>query len=459
MVRRETVTTQVCPYLRAVDDTSLYFPTPDGANRCYAVSSGGPADIPLNFQGSTCLAGEFDLCSRYKAAARPPTRRRARQLLLVGGGLGAMVAFVGCAFLAVLAMILGGLGASRLALLARVTDTPVPTATPSPTWTPTTTSTPTEQPTNTATVTPQPLPPTATAYTVDSPGTEFASPLATPTWPPTATWLPPTATRPRPTATRRPYPTATRWIYPTPTRGPTVTPWPTLTRAPTSTPLVVCYSGDTMTFNPAIPATGETFSIEVRSYSGYTDVSLTGGGNPQYKGVSRSGSYYTWKWEDLLNVGGSYTYSFKIKSGALTCATKTVTVAGPTATPIPSYDLGLTLNGVDFKPIFTDTQPVVFGLSLTNGGNVTDTIQVGLDAAPPNGWTAQYCIGDSCSDYTAPGAQVTLPSGGSQALSIRLIAATNAQGGDTLSATLWVQSVGDPTKRKSQAVTVVVTKP
>jgi hypothetical protein len=459
------MTAQVCPYLCAVDDPDKYYPTPDGANSCHAVSSGGPAHIPLDFQEGFCLAGRFDLCSRYKAAGRLRTRRQARRLFVVGGGLGTMVMFAGCSILVVLALILGGLGASRLGFLARVTDTPQPTATPSLTWTATASSTPTERATNIATATPQPIPPTATVSPVNSPGGEFVSSLSTPPLEPTATRPQPTATWPRPAPTRRPLPTPTRWLVPTLTRGPTVTPWPTITRAPTSTPLVICYSGDTMTFNPAGPTPGETFFIEVRSFSGYADVSLTGAGSPRFRGVSRDGSYYVWRWEDSFDTAGTYTYSFKIRSGAATCVTKAVLVAAPTNTPTPTptatpvYDFGLALNGVDFKPIFTDSQPVVFGLTLTNGGNVTDSFQVGLDAAPPNGWTAQYCIGDSCSDYTVPGTQVTLPQGGSQALSIRLIAASDAQGGHALSVTLWVQSLGDPTKRKSQSVTVVVTKP
>ncbi len=180
--------------------------------------------------------------------------------------------------------------------------------------------------------------------------------------------------------------------------------------------------------------------------------------------MNRNGIYYIWQWEDTFNTAGTYTYSFKIGSGAATCVTRAVTVAAPTNTPTPTptvtpvYDVGLALSGDDFRSIFTDTQPVIFELDLTNGGNITDSFQVWLDAGPPQGWTAQYCIGDSCSDYTVPGTQVTLPEGGSQGLSIKLIAASDAQGGYALSATLWVQSLGDPTKKKSQSVTVVVTK-
>jgi hypothetical protein len=459
LVRSETMTERVCPYLCAVDDQSLYFPTPHDANRCCALSRGRPARISPNFQERTCLTGRFGLCSRYKAASQAGSRPQARRLLLVGGGLATLVVLAGCAFLAILALVLGGVGATQLGFVARATDTPQPTATPSPTWTPTTSATPTEQPTNTATATPEPVLPTASVSPVISSGDGFVSPLATPTLWPTATQPQPAATRPLPTATRRPFPTATRPLAPTATRGPTLTPSVTSTPTATATPLVSCRAGDTITFNPANPTVGETLIIEVRSFTGYTDVSLSGGSSPRFSSVSREGSYYLWKWQDSLEAVGTYTYSFKIASGALTCATKTVTVSAPTATPEPVYGVELTLAGDDFRPIFTNAQPVVFALNLTNSGSVTDSFQVSLDAGPPQGWTAQYCIGDSCSDHTVPSTQVTLPQGGSQALAIKLIAAPDAQGGYALSVTLWVQSLGDPTKKKSQSVTVVVTQP
>ncbi|MGD9049239.1 MAG: hypothetical protein PVF77_14370, partial [Anaerolineae bacterium] len=344
------MTKRVCPYLGTVDDPSIYFSEPDAANYCYAASSGGPPHIPLDFQGRTCLAGQFGLCSRYKAAKGLQTRRLVRRLLVVGGSLVALVVLAGCAFLVVLALILG---TSRPGLVARATDTPQPTVTPPPTLTPAASSTSTERATNTATATPQPLPPTATVSPVGTPGDEFVSPLATPMLQPTAaqprlaaTSRPfPTATR-RPAATRRLLPTATRRPAPSFTRTPTRTPSATSTRRPTATPRVTCRFGDTMTFDPASPTMGETFIIEVRSLLGYADVSLTGAGSPRFEGVDRNGFYYIWQWEDSFDTAGTYTYSFKIGSGAATCVTKAVTVAAPTNTPTPTptvtpvYDVG-----------------------------------------------------------------------------------------------------------------------
>jgi hypothetical protein len=381
----------------------------------------------------------------------------------MGGGLVTLAVLAGCAVLAVAALILGGLGASRLGLLAGTTDTPQSTATPPPTWTPTATPTPTDQPTNTATATSQPLPPTATATPqrflptataspVNNSVNEFISPL-----------VPPTV---RPTATRSLFPTTAPQPFPTFTRGPTLTPSATSTRIPTSTPQVTCRLGDTMTFDPASPMVGKTFRIEVRSLTGYADVSLTGAGSPRFDGTKQKGGYYVWTWKDSFDTAGTYSYSFNIRSGASTCIAKSVTVLAPTNTPsptptvTPAYNVGLSLIGNDFRSIYTDTQPVIFELKLTNGGNVTDTFQIWMDVdpRPPKNLTAQYCIGDSCSDYTVPDMKVALPPGGSQALSIKFVAASNAQGGYTLSSTLWVQSRGDPAKKQSKIVKVVVTR-
>jgi hypothetical protein len=229
---------------------------------------------------------------------------------------------------------------------------------------------------------------------------------------------------------------------------------------------VTCLTGDTMTFDPAIPTPGELFIIEVRSLKAYADISLTGPGSPRFNGVQEAGSYYVWRWEEAFETVGTYTFSFNIGSGAATCVTETVTVATPTNTPtptptvVPAYGLDLTLiGGDDFRPIYTDTQPVIFELDLTNTGNITDAFEIGLDADPPQGWTVQYCVGDACSEHTASGTQVTLPEGGSQGLSIKLIAAPDAQAGYTLPVTLWVRSLGDGTQQKNQTVTVVVTNP
>jgi len=124
----------------------------------------------------------------------------------------------------------------------------------------------------------------------------------------------------------------------------------------------------------------------------------------------------------------------------------------PTPTVTPMFDFGLALIGSNFRPIYTET--VSFEVDLTNGGNVTDSFEVWLETSPPQGWVAQYCIEDSCSDYTVPGTQVTLAKGAARALYIKLKAASDAAGGYVQPATLWVQSLGNPAKKKSQSVEV-----
>jgi len=287
--------------------------------------------------------------------------------------------------------------------------------------------------------------PTLTRVTVA--GDTFVSPLATP-----APRL--AATQPRPPATSQPMTTATR--------GLTSTPSATSTRTATATPQMTCRAGDTMTFIPASPLTGKSFTIEVRSLVPYVDVGLTGGaGKPHFNGVDQSGSYYVWRWEDRVATAGIYSYNFQIRRGAATCLTRSVTVVAPTNTPSPTptfapeYKVELTLiGGDDFKPIFTDTEPVIFELELVNGGNLTDTFRIGFDAERPEGWTAEYCIGESCS--TDSGTELTLLEGGSQKLFIRLIAPSDAQEKDELTATLSVESLGDPNQKQSVSVTVMV---
>jgi len=462
-VGRETITTQVCPYLGTVDEQRSYFPTPDVTNRCYAVASLRPARIALDFQESVCLAGHPGRCARYVEAERHQARQPAPRLLAIGGSLAGVVALGCCAFLAVLVLALGGVGVSRLGLLARVTDTPPPTdtvtatATLSPTWTATATLTPTEQVTNTATVTSQPPSPTPTPTLVNAAGDAFVSPLATPA-------LRAAATQPRPVPTNRPAPTATRRPAATATRGPTLTPSATNTRAPTATPQMVCRTGDTMTFSPASPLTGKAFTIEVRSLMGYVDVLLTGTGKPDFNGVDQSGSYYIWRWEDRVGTPGTYTYNFQIRNGAATCLTKSVTVVAPTNTPAPTptvapeykFELAL-VDDDDFRPIFTDTERVIIELKLTNNGNVTDTFEVWLDAVadPPQDWSAEYCIDGSCA--TEPGT-VTLPAGDSQTIFIEVVAPSEAQEDHKLFVKLGAKSQGDGTTAESPQVRVVVAR-
>ncbi|MBN1138270.1 MAG: hypothetical protein JXM73_16900, partial [Anaerolineae bacterium] len=319
--------TGVCPYLCTVDGPSVFVTEIDAANGCCAVQADQPAEIPLDFQASTCLTAGFGRCSRYKAAmkraADPPDRR----LLMLGGGLGVFVIVAICAIVIGLALALRAAGVTTSEAEANLTGTAAAAILPSATLTATTTVTPTIVHLNpTETVTPTAtLTPTPTPSPTSSPTTLFSSPLETPTPSPTPSRTPTSSWNPSPSAT--PWPSATRTA--------TVTGTPTKTRTPTATATTaaVCSAADTMIFDPAVPAPGQLFAIRVKSSSPYADVSLTGGHRPQYKGLNRDGALYVWSWEDDIDTEGTYTYSFYISSGAKMCKSGSVTIAIPTETP------------------------------------------------------------------------------------------------------------------------------
>jgi hypothetical protein len=218
-----------------------------------------------------------------------------------------------------------------------------------------------------------------------------------------------------------------------------------------------------MTIIPTVPAIRQVFTIEVKSAAAYVDVSLVvSGSNPRYNGVKRCGNYYCWRWEDSWDIGGTYTYSFKIKSGAATCVSKAVTVTAPTdtptvtpsptitpsptpsPTPTPFYDFQVLLNGNPNGYIAPGGEQT-FDVNLTNLGNREDVYNVWLqlDEPPPGqiaNWTVQYCVGDTCYDYTVPNASVTVPAGSTQLLHIKFRAADDAPLALVVKTTIKVQS-------------------
>jgi hypothetical protein len=213
-----------------------------------------------------------------------------------------------------------------------------------------------------------------------------------------------------------------------------------------------------MTFAPALPATGQIVTIEVRSTRGYLDVALTGPDDPAWTGVTRDGIYYVWRWTITYATAGSRTYNFTINNGALTCKTGTVTVLAPTFTSTPTATAthtstptptatdqplyGVSLSGEGSLPV-APGGTAVFNVSLTNTGDAEDTFDVGLNADPPGGWQAKYCIGGACYDYSVPSQSVTVPAGGSQGLSIKLIAPGDAPAGQSVGVVLWARSQHD----------------
>jgi len=424
--------TGVCPYLCTADGLDLLVAEIDAANGCCAVSADQPAEIPLDFQGSTCLTAGFGRCSRYKAAMKQAAAPPDRRLLILGGGLGLFVIVSICAIVLGLALALRAAGITTSEAEANQTGTAAAMLTSSATLTPTVTVAPTVisiAPTVTPTPTPTSRPTrTATPSPTSSPTTLFFSPVDTPT--PSST---PTRT---PTSSWRPPPTAT--LAPTATRTPTATGSPTTTRTPTATAttVAVCGTGDTMIFEPATPAPSKLFAIRVKSTSPYADVSLTGGSRPQYKGLSRDGTLYVWSWEDDIDTEGTYTYSFKIKSGAKECKTGSVTIAVPTETPTPTLTPSMTPTPSDtptitptptatpfysfilssFAPDYVSIDPpaavveVTFLSTLTHLGNRTNTYRIWAEDHTPAGWTLHFCIGATCYD-AAPAQEITLDPG------------------------------------------------
>jgi uncharacterized membrane protein len=230
-----------------------------------------------------------------------------------------------------------------------------------------------------------------------------------------------------------------------------------------------------MTFDPAAPGIGEEVIIEVRSKRGHTDIALSGPDQPHWDSVDNDGTYYYWRWRITYSTAGSRTYSFTINGGALTCETGTVTVLedtepptatatdAPTATDTPeptptdtseppSY--GVSISGETYKEI-PPGGTAEFNANMVNTGTVEDTFELGLNAAPPTGWHAEFCIGSTC--YQAGVTQnVTVSAGGSQALSVKLISPAGAADGQQVPARLWATSQSDGSATASLDVTAKV---
>jgi hypothetical protein len=401
------MSTRICPYLRTVDDPGVYVSSPDAANCCYALSPDQSTSVELEFQAGTCMGGQFSRCARYKTAGEASAAKPRQRILLLSGGVGVVVFLSMCAVLSVAALALGAASGFRFGRATEATNTPAPIAiaTLVPTITPTATISPTVMPT--ATPTPTPITPTATP--TSSPTTLFTSPLATP--PPYRTPAPPPTAAPwRPTPSLTP--------SRTPTRGTsTITPTPSRTPTGTVTSSAGCRSDDTMVFDPGSPAIGKEFKIIVQSQAAYTDVSLAGP-KPVYEGLKRSGIYYIWTWRDDIDTAGTYSYSFKIKSGSSTCKTGSVTIIVPTDTPTVSPTPSitptpsntptptLTPTPTPFYNFFLESLPptyqtirqggeAIFTFNLKHLGNVADTYHIAAEDHTPTGWQVWFCIGDT----------------------------------------------------------------
>jgi hypothetical protein len=71
-------------------------------------------------------------------------------------------------------------------------------------------------------------------------------------------------------------------------------------------------AADSMTFTPANPLAGETFTVTVSSPNGYVYVDL--GSVPAttiaWVGVDSDGGYFHWRWHAVASTAGTYTFTF-----------------------------------------------------------------------------------------------------------------------------------------------------
>ncbi len=176
-------------------------------------------------------------------------------------------------------------------------------------------------------------------------------------------------------------------------------------------------------------------------------------------------------WEDRIDTVGTYTYSFKIRSGAKECKTGSVTIAVPTFTPTFTPTLTLTPTPSNtptpsdtptitptptatpyysfalpgFVPSYVSIDPpanpveITFSTVLTHLGNRTDTYRIWAEDYTPAGWTMQFCIEANC--YApADAQQITLvPGAAGVNLSLKITVPASAGSGDEGFGKLWVQ--------------------
>ncbi len=295
------------------------------------------------------------------------------------------------------------------------TRTPTPSSTPTPsrTWTPTSTAT--------RTSTPAPSP----SVTSDGSGTPTTEPSGT---------APPAS------------PTATD----TPTSTPTSTPTPKLYPAPA---LLLPEDGAQFVAGMAAELTwswaGELASDE------YYDVRVWQEGEP-HNGVAWSKEPfllftgetaipYRWAVAIIRGQGGQMLEQLSPESDA-----RSLMWLQPTPTVVPVYGLSLQGGGSQTAP---PGQLVVFGVQLTNTGNVEDTFDVSMAPSLPGGWDGMFCIGNKC--YRGGVQPVTLAAGATEPILVKIQSSPDAPSGQSGSVGLTAVSQGDPSQ--SGAVTSTLT--
>ena len=482
---------QACPLLGSLSEQGVFLNYPNFENRCYA--TGRSESAPLAQQQFFCLGGQFATCPRHvaathgrpaaaqpyaaaTAAAAPVTEsepliaasdsRSGWMPYLLGAG-GAFLALVACL------AIVGGFLAWRSWSNRLQTGQPTPVVAAPVTIRP-------------ATFTPTPAPPTVDPDVAAA----FATVTAVARLTAEAGTLqpPPFGLTPRPTPTRRPTPldgtvlpgvleTETPTPTPLPDLGATATPTglipPTPTLAPTE-PLVpiINFSAAprTILLGQCSTLRWNTAGIEAV----YLDVDgvemgVTGVGSRQVCPVQDTDYYLRVVLRDLtdqiwvasVQVRGTPTPSVTPTATATPYYTPTPTPTNlPTATPTMTPQYGLRINGGNSQVSLTadGVEHQVASLGIENTGNTTDQVTVNLNASLPADWRLLLCLsgseGDRC--FTDNVTEITLATGASQTVLVRMAAPGGTASGLSVTVTLEAASRNNGAVRASAQLTVVV---
>lgn len=482
---------QACPLLGSLSEQGVFLNYPNFENRCYA--TGRSESAPLAQQQFFCLGGQFATCPRHVAAThgRPAAAQpyaaataaaapvtESEPLTAASDSRGGWMPYLlgaGGAFLALVAclVIVGGFLAWRSWSNRLQTGQPTPVVAAPVTIRP-------------ATFTPTPAPPTVDPDVAAA----FATVTAVARLTAEAGTLqpPPFGLTPRPTPTRRPTPldgtvlpgvleTETPTPTPLPDLGATATPTglipPTPTLAPTE-PLVpiINFSAAprTILLGQCSTLRWNTAGIEAV----YLDVDgvemgVTGVGSRQVCPVQDTDYYLRVVLRDLtdqiwvasVQVRGTPTPSVTPTATATPYYTPTPTPTNlPTATPTMTPQYGLRINGGNSQVSLTadGVEHQVASLSIENTGNTTDQVTVNLNASLPADWRLLLCLsgseGDRC--FTDNVTEITLATGASQTVLVRMAAPGGTASGLSVTVTLEAASRNNGAVRASAQLTVVV---
>jgi hypothetical protein len=175
-----------------------------------------------------------------------------------------------------------------------------------------------------------------------------------------------------------------------------------------------------------------------------------------YQARGRPGIAYYWSIAIIRGQDGQVAEQLSPESDARRVvwilATPTPTVTSPPPTAEASY--GLSLHCGDPAKTAPAGQLVVIDVNLANTGTVQDTFDCSISESLPGGWQGMFCIGDKC--YTSGVHSVTVPSGNTELVEVKIKSVGSAPSGQGGSVTLIASSQGDPSKQSSVTVSLAV---